>query len=84
MKTHIKAEDNVVVIAGSHKGKTGKVLQVIKGKDRALVEGVNMVKRHTKPSNPQDPTTGGIIEKEASIHISNLMEEGKYNARKSK
>lgn len=82
MKTHIKTGDTVVVISGSHKGKSGKVLEVLKSKERALVEGVNMVKRHKKPTNPQDPSTGGIIEGEGSIHISNLMEESKFNSRK--
>jgi len=59
------------VIAGDHKGTEGKVLQIIKDKDRVLVEGVNLVSKHTKPSaqNPQ----GGIVKKEASLHISNVM-----------
>jgi large subunit ribosomal protein L24 len=70
-KFHIKSGDTVKVISGASKGQTGKVLSVITGKDRALVEGVNMIHRHNKPSaqNPQ----GGIVEKEAPIHISNLM-----------
>lgn len=70
-KLHIKKGDTVVVIAGNSKGQKGKVLQVIKEKERAIVEGVNMMKKHTKPNaeNPQ----GGIVETEASIHISNLM-----------
>ena len=69
-KLKIKTEDTVQVIAGDHKGLQGKVLKVFKDKNRAIVEGVNMVKKHTKPSaqNPQ----GGITEKEAPIHISNL------------
>ena len=83
MKMHIKTDDNVVVISGSQKGKSGKVLQLIKAKDRAIVEGLNMVKRHTK-GDQQDPNSGGIIEREASLHISNLMEESRYNARHSK
>lgn len=70
-KFHIKKGDLVKVIAGNHKGKQGQVLEVLKEKSRALVEGVNIVKRHTKPS-AQFPE-GGIIEKEGSIHISNLM-----------
>ena len=59
------------MIAGDNKGSEGKVLQIIKDKDRVLVEGVNLVSKHTKPSaqNPQ----GGIVKKEASLHISNLM-----------
>lgn len=69
-KFKIKSGDTVKVIAGDHKGSEGKVLQIIKDKNRAVVEGVNLVSKHTKPSaqNPQ----GGIVKKEASIHISNL------------
>lgn len=70
-KLHIRKGDTVVVIAGNDKTRQGKVLEVIRDKDRAIVEGVNMIKKHTKPNsaNPQ----GGIVEKEAPIHISNLM-----------
>ncbi|MDG2167743.1 MAG: 50S ribosomal protein L24 [Opitutales bacterium] len=82
MKTHIKTGDTVVVISGSQKGKSGKVLQIVKGKNRAIVEGLNMVKRHQKAASQEDP--GGIIEREASLHISNLMEESRYNSRHSK
>ena len=69
-KLKIKSGDTVRVIAGDHKGSEGKVLQVLRDKNKAIVEGVNMVKKHMKPSaqNPQ----GGIVEKEASIQISNL------------
>jgi len=69
-KFKIKVGDTVRVIAGDHKGSEGKVQQIIKDKNRAIVEGVNLVSKHTKPSaqNPQ----GGIVKKEASIHISNL------------
>jgi len=70
-KVHIKKGDTVVVVTGNSKGQKGKVLEVIREKDRAIVEGVNMVKKHTKP-NTKAPQ-GGILEKEASIHISNLM-----------
>jgi large subunit ribosomal protein L24 len=69
-KFHIKKGDLVKVIAGNHKGKQGTILEVQGEKERALVESVNIVKRHTKPS-AQFPE-GGIIEKEGSIHISNL------------
>ncbi|MEM6515315.1 MAG: 50S ribosomal protein L24 [Bacteroidota bacterium] len=69
-KFKIKTGDTVRVIAGDHKGSEGKVLSILKDKDRAIVEGVNMVKKHTKPS-AQSPQ-GGIVEKEASLHISNL------------
>ncbi|WP_163517577.1 50S ribosomal protein L24 [Gelidibacter japonicus] len=69
-KFKIKSGDTVQVIAGDHKGTEGKVVKILKDKNKAIVEGVNMVKKHTKPSaqNPQ----GGIVEKEAPIHISNL------------
>ena len=71
MKLHVKKGDMVKVIAGSSKGKTGKVLMVIPEKNRAIVEGVNIATKHSKPNakNPQ----GGIIKVEAAIHISNLM-----------
>lgn len=70
-KFHIKKGDQVKVISGNHKGNKGQVLEIKGDKNRALVEGVNIVKRHTKPS-AQFPE-GGIIEKEGTIHISNLM-----------
>ena len=70
-KLHIKKGDTVYVNAGNDKGKTGKVLSVNPGKDRAIVEGVNMVKKHTKPNSKQPQ--GGIVEQEAGIHISNLQ-----------
>tara|TARA_R110000850_G_scaffold16697_1_gene51757 strand:- start:93446 stop:93760 length:315 start_codon:yes stop_codon:yes gene_type:complete len=69
-KLKIKSGDNVVVIAGDHKGSEGKVMRVYSEKNKAIVEGVNTVSKHEKPStkNPQ----GGIVKKEAPIHISNL------------
>ena len=70
-KLHIKKGDTVYVNAGNDKGKTGRVLEVIPAKNRAIVEGVNMCKKATKP-NAQNPQ-GGIIEQEAPIHISNLQ-----------
>ena len=71
-KVHVRREDVVVVIAGRDRGKTGRVLNVDRLKNRALVEGVNLVKRHTRP-NPQKQIKGGIAERESPIHISNLM-----------
>ena len=71
MKIHIKKGDSVKVIAGDSKGSQGKVLEVDVEKYRALVEGVNMVSKHTK-ANAKNPN-GGIVKKEAPIHISNLM-----------
>jgi large subunit ribosomal protein L24 len=69
-KIKIKKDDKILVIAGEHKGAEGKVVKVIRDKNKAIIEGVNLIKKHAKPSaqNPQ----GGIIEKEAPIHISNL------------
>lgn len=69
-KLKIKTGDNVRVIAGDHKGSEGKVLTVFIEKNKAIVEGVNMIKKHMKP-NAQSPQ-GGIVEKEAAIQISNL------------
>lgn len=66
----IVKNDEVVVIAGTQKGKRGKVLRVLREENKVVVEGVNIVKRHTKPS--QIKPEGGIIEKEAAIHISNV------------
>ncbi len=70
-KYHIKKNDTVVVVAGKEKGKSGKVMRILPKKDRAIVEKLNMVKRHMRPG-PQS-RQGGILEREASIHISNLM-----------
>ena len=76
-KLHIKKGDTVAVIAGESKGQKGRVLEVDRAKNKALVEGINMVSKHTKP-NAKSPQ-GGIVKKEASIHISNLnpVEKGK-------
>lgn len=70
-KLHVKKDDNVIVITGKDKGKKGRVIAAYPRENRVLVEGVNMVKKHTRPStnNPQ----GGIIEQEAPIHASNVM-----------
>ncbi len=67
----LKKEDKVLVLAGKDRGKTGRVLRVIPGKGRALVEGVAFVKRHTRP-NPSRNIKGGIVERESSLHVSNL------------
>ena len=70
-KLHIKKGDTVVVISGNSKGQAGKVLEVVRETERAIVEGVNLVSKHTKP-NAKSPQ-GGIIKQEATIHVSNLM-----------
>lgn len=71
VKLHVKKNDMVEIIAGKERGKTGKVLRVLPGKGRVVVENLNVIKRHTRPNqlNPE----GGIIEKEAPLSISNVM-----------
>ena len=81
-KFHVKRNDVVVVIAGSHKGKTGKVLEVLPAKQRARVEGVAMMKRHLKKS--QEHPQGTISEREGSVHISNLMLQSAFDSSKRK
>lgn len=71
MASKIRRDDEVIVIAGKDKGKTGKVLQVITGTERVIVEGINIIKKHQKPV-PQLQQAGGIVEKEASINVSNV------------
>ena len=71
VKVHVKKDDMVKVIAGKEKGKTGKVLRVFPAKGRVVVESLNVVKRHTRPT--QLSPEGGIIEKEAALSISNVM-----------
>jgi large subunit ribosomal protein L24 len=68
-KLKIRKGDRVIVLAGRSKGKTGEVLRVFPKQERLIVQGVNMAKRHTRPTQA---TAGGIIEKEATIHVSNL------------
>ena len=77
-KFHVKRGDQVVVIAGAQKGKSGKILEILAAKQRARVEGLAMIKKHLKKSekNPQ----GAISELEGSIHISNLMLQANYDA----
>ena len=70
--TAIKKNDNVLVISGRDRGKRGRVLRVIPDKQRVVVEGVNFIKRHTRP-NPQKNIKGGIVEREAPLHASNVQ-----------
>ena len=81
-KFHVKRNDMVVVIAGAHKGKSGKLMEILAAKSRARVEGVAMMKRHLKKSekHPQ----GTISELEGSVHISNLMLQSVFDASKRK
>ena len=72
LQTPIRKNDTVSVNTGKDSGKRGRVLKVIPGKNRLIVEGVNMIKRHTRP-NPQKNIKGGIVQREASIHASNVQ-----------
>ena len=69
MEAKFKKGDTVIVMAGSDKGKTGEVLNVLTAKERVLIRGVNIVKRHTKPSQT---APGGIVERESTVHVSNV------------
>lgn len=79
---HVKKGDEVVVIAGTEKGKRGKIIEVITGKNRVIVEGVKLIKKHTRKSqqNPQ----GAIVEREGTVHISNVMKAERFDARAAK
>ncbi|HWD17955.1 MAG TPA: 50S ribosomal protein L24, partial [Verrucomicrobiae bacterium] len=76
-KAHVKKGDEVVVIAGSELGKRGKILEIKNKRGRAIVEGLKMIKRHTKKSQAQPQ--GSIVEREGMIHLSNLMLASKYD-----
>ena len=79
---HVKRGDEVVVIAGSQKGKRGKIISVLGEKQRVIVEGVRMIKRHTRKS--QQHPQGAIVEREGSLHISNVMLAGRFDERAAK
>ena len=81
-KYHVKRNDQVVVIAGSHKGKSGKVLEILPAKSRVRVEGVAMMKRHMKKS--QENPNGSIVEREGSVHVSNLQKKAVFDASKKR
>lgn len=81
-KAHIKKGDEVVVLVGKEKGKRGKVLQLLPAKNRAIVEGLMMIKRHERKS--EEKPEGAIVEREGSIHVSNLMDAEKWEARQAK
>ncbi len=82
---HVKKGDEVVVIAGTEKGKRGKILEVQGEKQRVIVEGVKMIKRHMKKGrSPQTQQQGTIMEREGTLHISNVMLASKYDARVQK
>ena len=79
---HVKKGDEVVVIAGTERGKRGKIITVVAGHQRVIVEGVKMIKKHVR-KNQQNPQ-GAIIEREGSVHISNVMLAVRFDARASK
>jgi large subunit ribosomal protein L24 len=82
MKLHVKRGDEVVVINGTHSGKRGKILEVHVGAQRAVVEGVNLVKKHMKKTEKNQ--TGGIQEREGPLHLSKLMLASRFDARKAR
>jgi large subunit ribosomal protein L24 len=81
-KFHVKRGDEVVVIAGTERGKRGKIISVLTKKERVIVEGIKMIKRHTRKS--QQYPQGAIVEREGSIHISNVMLAENYENRAAK
>lgn len=82
IKAHIKKGDEVVVLTGKEKGKRGKIMQLLPKKNRAIVEGLMMIKRHEKKT--EEKPEGAIVEREGSIHVSNLMAAAKWDERRSK
>ena len=78
MANKVKKGDEVIVIAGDNKGSKGKILQVLREKNRVIVEGVNMIKKHEKKT--QDNPQGAIVEREASLHFSNVKKAGSSNS----
>jgi len=81
-KCHVKKNDEVVVIAGTERGKRGRVLQVLPDKNRVIVEGAKIIKRHTRKS--QAHPQGAIVEREGTIHLSNVMRADVFDARAAK
>ncbi len=82
LKSHVKKGDEVVVIAGTERGKRGKIIEVLRRKQRVIVEGVKMIKKHTRKS--QTHPQGAIVEREGTVHISNVMRTEAFDARASK
>ena len=80
-RVHVKKGDEVVVVAGAEKGKRGRIISVLTKKDRVIVEGVRMIKRHMRKS--QQHPQGAIVEREGSIHISNVMKAERYDSRRT-
>lgn len=82
MAKRIKRGDEVVVISGEHKGRSGKILEILPTKNRVIVEGVNLVKRHERKT--QDNPEGAIVEREASLHYSNVMLSSRHSERQER
>ena len=72
LRTPVRKNDTVIVVGGKDRGKRGRVLRVIPDRNRIIVEGINIIKRHTRP-NPQKNIKGGVVERESPIHLANLM-----------
>jgi large subunit ribosomal protein L24 len=81
-KFHVKKGEEVVVLAGKEKGKRGKIIAVLRKKQRVIVEGAQMIKRHMRKS--QDHPQGAIVEREGTIHLSNVMKADQFDARAAK
>jgi large subunit ribosomal protein L24 len=79
---NVKKGDEVVVISGTERGKRGKIISVLTGKNRVVVEGLKMIKKHMR-KNQQNPN-GAIVEREGTLHVSNVMRADRYDARRSK
>jgi large subunit ribosomal protein L24 len=79
---HVKKGDEVVVISGAEKGKRGKIIAVLTKKDRVIVEGCNLIKRHTRRS--QQHPQGAIVEREGTVHVSNVMKAARFDERAKK
>jgi large subunit ribosomal protein L24 len=81
-KFHVKKGEDVVIIAGTEKGKRGRIIEVLTKKQRVIVEGAHMIKRHMRKS--QQHPNGAIVEREGTVHISNVMKAADYDARAAK
>ncbi|AWT59371.1 MAG: 50S ribosomal protein L24 [Candidatus Moanabacter tarae] len=83
MKNRLKNGDEVVILSGEHKGERGKILQVFPRRERVLVEAINMIKRHQKKESDTKNPEGGILEREAPIHLSKVMKADLYDQRRA-
>lgn len=81
-KFPVKKGDEVVVITGKNRGQRGKIIEVLRSRERVVVEGINIIKRHLKRGNKPGQAQGGIIEREAAVHVSNVMLAERYDARR--